>query len=204
MTADPARRILPEEYLAMEEVSEGRNEFVDGVVVAMSGNTFPHVMIVDNLVLELNGLLRGKPCRMFSNELKVKVELTGSYFYPDLVGICGTPVFDLPNQVTILNPTLLIEVLSPSTEAYDRGQKFQHYQQIPALREYALVSQDAPCVELYARGEDAAWTYRMVSGLEAVAAFVSLGCSVPLADIYRDVAFGEKPLLGPVDSGQIG
>ena len=192
MTAERSHRVSPEEYLATEELSEIRNELIDGVVVAMSGNTYPHVMIVDNLVLELNGRLRGKPCRMFSNELKVKVELTGDYFYPDLVGICGTPIFDRPNQVTLLNPTLLIEVLSPSTEAYDRGKKFLHYQQIPALKEYVLVSQEEPRVELYARGESSAWTYKMVSGLEAAASFASIDCTVGLADIYRDVGLGEQ------------
>lgn len=187
MTADPKHRVSPEEYLAMEEVSEERNEFVNGVVVAMSGNTCPHVMIVDNIVLELNGALRGKPCRMYSNELKVKVALTESYFYPDLVGICGSPVFDRPNRVTVLNPTLLIEVLSLSTEAYDRGQKFLHYQQIPTLREYVLISQEEPRVEIYTRGENSAWTYKMVAGLEATARFESIDCTVPLAEIYRDV-----------------
>jgi Uma2 family endonuclease len=192
MTAERSHRVSPAEYLATEELSETRNELIDGVVVAMSGNTYPHVMIVDNLVLELNGRLRGKPCRMFSNELKVKVELTGGYFYPDLVGVWGTPIFDQPNQVTLLNPSLLVEVLSPSTEAYDRGQKFLHYQQIPALKEYVLVSQEEPRVELYTRGESSAWTYKMVSGLEAAASFASIDCTVGLADIYRDVGLGEQ------------
>jgi Uma2 family endonuclease len=186
------RRVSPEEYLAMEEVSETRNELVGGVLLGMSGNTYPHVVIVRNLMVELGGQLRGKPCDVVCNELKVKVELTGDYFYPDLVGLCGTPVFDQPNQVTVLNPTMLIEVLSPSTEAYDRGQKFLHYQQIPTLKEYVLVSQGEPRIEIYTRGENSAWTYKMVSGLEASASFVSIECTVALADVYRDVAFGER------------
>jgi Uma2 family endonuclease len=175
----------------MEDLSDTRNELINGAVVAMSGNTYPHVLIVDNLVLELNGRLRGKPCRMSSNELKVKVELTGDYFYPDLVGVCGTPVFDRPNPVTLLNPTLLIEVLSPSTEGYDRSQKFLHYQRIPTLRQYVMVAQDEPRVELYTRGENSAWTYNRVSGPEATVIFSSIDCTVPLAAIYRDVAFEE-------------
>jgi Uma2 family endonuclease len=189
MTAEPKHRVSPEEYLALEESSKIRNELVNGVVLAMSGNTFPHIVIVRNLIVELNGRLRGKPCNVFSNELKVKVELTGDYFYPDLVGVCGAPVFDGANQVTLLNPTLLIEVLSPSTEAYDRGEKFQHYQQIPTLREYALVSQDAARVELYTRGGDSAWTYTMIAGPEAIATFTSIDAAVPLADIYAEIAF---------------
>lgn len=190
MTADPMHRISPEEYLAMEEASNTRNELVDGVVVAMSGNTLPHLRIVRNLMLELDGRLRGRPCEILCNELRVRVELTGDYFYPDLVAFCGSPVFERPTQVTLLNPTLLIEVLSPATEAYDRGRKFLHYQQIPTLREYALVSQEAARVEFYTRGENSAWIYKMISGLDASASFSSIDCTVPLAGIYRDVGFG--------------
>ncbi len=191
MTADPARRISPEEYLAIEESSETRSEFVNGKVLAMSGNTFPHIRIVRNLVVELDGRLRGKPCEILFNELRVKVELTGDYFYPDLVGVCGAPQFDRLSKITLVNPTLLIEVLSPSTEAYDRGQKFLHYQQIPTLREYVLVAQEEARAELYSREENSAWTYKRVSGLDATATFASIDCAVPLADIYRDVVFGE-------------
>jgi len=189
MTAHPARRVSEEEYLAMEETLDTRNELIDGVVVAMSGNRYPHVQIVRNLLAELDGRLCGKPCQVLSNELKVKVELTGSYFYPDLMGICGKPVFEKPSEVTVLNPTLLIEVLSPGTERLDRGKKLMHYQQIPTLREYVLVSQVEPFVEVYARGENSEWTYRSFAGLDAVAHFGSIDCTVPLAEIYREVEF---------------
>jgi Uma2 family endonuclease len=189
MTANPTRRVSEEEYLKMEEVSETRNELIDGIVVAMSGSRYAHVAIVDNLTLEINARLRGKPCRMRSSDLKVKVELTGSYFYPDLVGLCGKPIFENPSEVTVLNPTLLIEVLSPSTERLDRGKKFLHYQQIPTLREYVLVSQVEPVVEVYARGENSEWTYRSFTGIDAVAHFASIDCAVPLAEIYREVEF---------------
>jgi Uma2 family endonuclease len=192
MTGEPVRIVSLEEYLGLEEVSESRHEWINGRMVAMSGNSFPHVRIVKNLMLELNGRLRGKPCEVLCNELRVKVDLTNDYFYPDLVGVCGTPAFDGPNRTTLLNPNLLIEVLSPSTEAYDRGQKFLHYQQIPTLREYALVSQNEARVELFARGEDSAWTYKMVAGPEARVSFASIDCNVALADIYRDVAFGDQ------------
>jgi Uma2 family endonuclease len=191
MTAGPAHRVSPEDYLAMEDLSDTRNELINGVVVAMSGNTYSHLRIVRNLVVALDARLQGKPCEILFNELRVKVELTGDYFYPDLVGVCGSPVFDRLSQITLLNPTLLIEVLSPSTEAYDRGQKFLHYQQIPSLREYVLVAQDEPRVELYTRGEDSAWTYNRISGAEATVSFSSIDCALPLAAIYRDVAFGQ-------------
>ncbi len=177
----------------MEALADTRSELVNGEIVAMSGNTFTHLRIVRNLVVELDGRLRGKPCEILCSDLKVKVELTGDYFYPDLVGVCGPPAFDPPNQLTLLNPTLIIEVLSPSTEGYDRGQKFLHYQQIPSLREYLLVAQDEPRVELYTRGEDSAWTYKLASGADAVLTLASVDCSVALADIYRDVPFGGQP-----------
>jgi len=185
-------RVSPEQYLAMEEASETRSELIGGMVVAMSGNTLPHLRIVRNLIVELDGRLRGKPCEIVSNELRVKVELMGDYFYPDIVGICGAPVFEHPNQVTLLNPTLLIEVLSPSTEAYDRGQKFLHYQQIPTLKEYVFVAQEEARVEIFSRGEQSSWTYKLVSGLEAAASFTSIDCAVALAEIYRDVTFEES------------
>jgi len=187
MTANPTHRISAEEYLAMEDMAEGRSEFINGNVVAMSGNTIPHIRILRNLVVQLDGQLRGKPCEIFFNELRVKVELTGDYFYPDLVGVCGGPSFDALSNITLTNPTVLIEILSPSTEAYDRGQKFLHYQQIPTLKEYCLVSQDAPRIELYTRGENSAWTYISVAGLDHSIRFESIDCSVALADIYRDV-----------------
>jgi Uma2 family endonuclease len=192
MTAEPIRTVSPEEYLGIEEVSETRHELIGGKIVAMSGNSFPHVRIVKNLMLELNGRLRGKRCEVSCNELRVKVELTGDFFYPDLVGVCGTAAFDGPKQITLLNPTLLIEVLSPSTEAYDRGQKFLHYQQIATLREYALGSQEEARVELFTRAENLAWTYKLFAGPEAAVSFASIDCTVALADIYRDVPFGEQ------------
>jgi Uma2 family endonuclease len=192
MTAEPAGRVLQEEYLAMEESSEGRHEFISGTVVAMSGNSFRHVQIVRNLMVELDGQLRGKGCQVLGSELKVKVELTGDYFYPDLIGFCGAPLFDGPKQVALLNPALLIEVLSPSTEAFDRGEKFLHYQQIPTLREYVLVSQGVPRVELFTRGEGSGWAYNIASSLDAMVRFVSVDCTLKLAAIYRDVLLGGR------------
>jgi Uma2 family endonuclease len=176
----------------MEELSETRNELIGGAVVAKTGSNYAHVLMVGNLLVELNRRLRGKSCEVVCNALRVKTELTSSYFYPDLVGICGAPVFDGPGQVTLLNPTLLIEVLSPSTEAYDRGQKFLHYQQMPTLKEYVLVSREAARVELFTRGENSEWKYKMVSGTDASAHFPSIDCTVALADIYRDVGLGEQ------------
>jgi len=176
----------------MESSAESRSELVDGMVVAMSGNTYSHLRIVRNLVVELDGRLRGKPCEILCSDLKVKVELTGDYFYPDLIAVCGPPAFDGPNQLALLNPSLIIEVLSPSTEGYDRGQKFLHYQQIPSLQEYLLVAQDEPRVELYARGPNSGWTYKMVAGPDATLLLASIDCSVVLADVYRDVKFGES------------
>src|SRR5581483_8167080 len=101
------------------------------------------------------------PSRILSSQMKVKVEIPGDYFYPDLVGYCGTPAMEDPSQVSLLNPVILIEVLSPETEAFDRGLKFQNYQQIPSLREFVFVSQAEPVIEVYQRNEDSRWLYRM-------------------------------------------
>ena len=196
MTADPARLVSANEYLAMEEAAESRNEFVGGIIRAMSGSTFAHAVITGNLIITLGGLLKGKPCRVVATDLKVKVELTGDYFYPDIVGFCGGPQFDKPTKVTILNPVLLIEVLSISTEGYDRGLKFLNYQQIPTLRQYVLVSQNEPRVEIYTREENSGWAYSQISGMEAIARLSSIDCAISLSDIYTDIDFEPQAKIG--------
>jgi Uma2 family endonuclease len=192
MTGEPIRRVSPEEYLAMEEASERAIELIDGLAMARPDNDYSHASLVRNLVVELDRRLRGKSREIVCSRLRVKVERTGDYFYPDLVGICGIPMFDEPNQVTLLNPTLLIEIMSPCSEGHDRGEKFLHYQQIPTLREYALISQEAARVELYTRGENSAWIYKVFAGSESTVSFASIDCGVPLADIYRDVGLGKQ------------
>ncbi len=173
-----------QEYFRLEEASEERHEYLDGIVTAMAGGTARHSLLIMNVGAAIHGQLRGKSCRVYESSLRVKVELTELHTFPDLSIICGKPEFD-PNAPadTATNPTVILEVLSDSTEAHDRGRKFHHFQQIPTLREYVLVSQDEPSVEVFRR-VDGAWTYHHFAGLEAVAQLESVGVELALADVY--------------------
>ena len=142
MSAAPKRLLTPEEYLAQEELAEFRSEYYRGQVFAMSGGSFSHVFINDNLALEIGAQLKGSPCRFGSSDLRVRVAATGLYTYPDAVIICGAPDLLRGPTDTLLNPRVVIEILSPSTESYDRTQKFDHYRQLPTLQEYVLVAQN--------------------------------------------------------------
>jgi Uma2 family endonuclease len=177
------------EYLAREYIAESRSEFLAGEVRAMSGASWVHNVIVSSLHDLLGAQLRGHGCRGVSHDLRVRVEKQDCYFYPDFVVICGPPeLIGDPND-TLLNPRLIVEVLSPTTEAYDRGAKFFHYQQIPSLQQYVLVSQDRPLIEVFTRQSDGLWRYQPFVGLEITATFSALEASLPLAELYRDVTF---------------
>jgi Uma2 family endonuclease len=182
------------EYLALERAAEHKSELVNGRIYAMAGASLEHIQIVGNLFAEIRARLRGRPCRVFSNELRVKVSQTGMYTYPDVVALCETPRLEDAHGDTLLNPAVIIEVLSESTERYDRGEKFAHYRKLESLREYILVAQDAVLVERYVRhGEH--WTLSEMSDPEGALHIQALGCEVPLRDIYDDVE------LAPPDSG---
>lgn len=167
----------------MERLSETRSEFLDGTTVAMSGASFTHNVLVANLIMELGPSLRVTGCQIFPSDLKVK---QGSrFFYPDVSVICGEPEFHDDEKDVVLNPSLLIEVLSPSTERYDKGVKFLTYQQIPSLREYTLVHQDTAMVELYRRHTAGSWLYSRIEGLDQVAEL--LGVELALRSLYAGV-----------------
>jgi Uma2 family endonuclease len=177
------------EYLAFERASDVRHEYVDGIVYDMSGGSVAHAMIGHNLGGALYGLLKGGPCRGFSADLRVHNVETGAYAYPDLTIVCGELRLLDEHRDTLLNPTVVVEVLSPSTEAYDRSRKFAHYRRIPSLRDYILVSQEAPIIEVFSRREGDTWLYTPYEGLDASAEVPSIGCSVPLAEVYAGVSF---------------
>lgn len=183
----PQRRYTPAEYLAYEEAHERRHEYVAGQIYAMSGASTPHVILRDNVLVALHTRLRGGPCRPFGTDLRVRTPDTEFYTYPDVTAVCGPPAFDEGNSATLLNPTLLVEVLSDSTEGYDRGEKFAWYQRIPALREYVLVSQHEARVEAFARAPDDRWTVTAAEGRDAVLTLASVGCALPLAELYEGV-----------------
>lgn len=178
------------EYLLVERVAPYKSEFVSGRVLAMAGATMKHTTIIRNLVVEIGGQLKGQRCRILSQDMRVKAPSKTSYFYPDIVGLCEAAQLEDAEEDTLLNPELIIEVLSPSTEAYDRGEKFFPYQSIVTLKEYVLVSQVKPRVETYTRQGDGSWSYRVIEGSDARLTLASMGCGVAFADIYREIDLG--------------
>jgi Uma2 family endonuclease len=190
MAANPERRYTLEEYLELDRTSEERLEFWDGEVFCMSGGSEAHVEIESNLVAFLKPQLRERGCRVFPAEMRIKVPSAPPYRYSDFSALCGKAEFEEIGGVdTLVNPQLIIEVLSPSTEAYDRGDKFSHYTSIPTLREYLLVAQHRPHVTRLLRQDDGTWNHSQVNDLESSVRLDSLDCELPLSEIYRDVNF---------------
>lgn len=178
-------RLTPQDYLAWERLQETRHEYVNGEIHAMTGASRKHNLINGNLYATLHGQLRGRPCEVYANDMRVKVDATGLYTYPDIVVACDRPEFEDDQVDTLLNPALIIEVLSESTEGYDRGAKFAHYRALPSLLEYLLVAQDEYRVEHYARQSGDRWLLSDYRGLETRITLASIGCQIALLDIYE-------------------
>ncbi len=191
MSLNPRARLTPEEYLAIERAAEERSEYVNGEMFALSGASFAHTVITANLVASLHVRLRAKPFTVHAADLKVRVEATGLHAYPDVVVVCGEPRFADAGRDVVTNPVLLVEVLSESTEKWDRGAKFGHYRRLPALAEVLFVSQSEARVEQYVRQPDDRWLLSEVQGLTGVLSLPSLGCDLPLAEVYAKVSFDE-------------
>jgi Uma2 family endonuclease len=187
MSSQPLTEITAEEYLEAERRAEVKSEYFAGEIFAMTGASREHNLLVSNTVAVTHGQLRGRPCEVYPNDMRVKVSRTGSYVYPDVVIACGTPEFEDEHVDTLLNPTVVIEVLSPSTERYDRGRKWEHYRQIPSLAEYLLIAQDQPRVEHYLRQKDGFWLFSEASTLEGSVELPSIGCTLALRDVYDRV-----------------
>ncbi len=181
--------ISPQEYLERERAAEFKSEYCAGVIYAMSGASEAHNLIGLGIASELRMQFKGRPCKAYNNDMKVRVENTGLYTYPDAVALCGEAHFDDRHKDILLNPTLIFEVLSPSTEAYDRGLKFNHYQRITTLTDYVLVSQDRMRLERYQRQSDGSWRYTCHEESAETIHFASLECELRLADIYDKVEF---------------
>jgi Uma2 family endonuclease len=179
-----ARLYSPEEYLALERAAETKSEYADGCIYAMTGASWTHGLINANISRSLGNQLLDRPCHVHIADLRVKAATARSYRYPDITVVCGQPEFEDKRSDTVLNPTVLIEVLSPSTEASDRGRKFAEYRGIPSLREYLLVSQDLPRVERYARQAEG-WLLTVAEGLEAKVRLDAIGCALDLAEVYH-------------------
>jgi Uma2 family endonuclease len=191
MSLQPRPTLSFEEWLEGERFAlEGRSEFVDGEVFAMTGASLAHNAIVSNIIREISIQMRGRPCQVYANDLKVLIRTANAAKYPDLVALCGAPELLDDRRDVLLNPGLIVEVLSDSTEAYDRGDKFALYRQIPSLREYLLVSQNRIGVELYSRGTDNHWTLTDYTGLTDQVRLASVDCALALAEVYDKLDVG--------------
>jgi Uma2 family endonuclease len=198
--ATPRSRIYftEEEYLAIERASDERHEYIDGRIFAMAGESDQHGEICVNLIGELRSQLKGKPCRVRAQNTKVRSgpepkpphPPEGFYSYPDVLVVCGERQFHDKYRDVLLNPTAIIEVLSKSTESFDRGEKFIRYRTwLPTLTDYILVSQDKPMIEHYRRQSDGEWILSTLNGLDASLKIESIGCSLKLSDVYDGVQF---------------
>ncbi len=182
------RPISREEYLANERDSTTKNEYLDGHIYAMAGASREHNIITVNISTILNLQLREKPCEVYANDMRLKVTATGLYTYPDVAVACNQPQFEDSHLDTLLNPTIIFEVLSDSTEAYDRGEKFAHYRRIESLKEYVLVAQDQIRIEHFLRHGDQ-WLLTELNSMDKVLRLNSIDCELPLRDIYAKIIF---------------
>lgn len=184
-------RHTPEQYLALERQAAGRSEYLDGCIAPMSGASRLHNLIAGNLYRVVSSWLLTRPGEVYISDMRVHVGPSGLYTYPDVVAVRGEPRFEDAELDTLLNPTVIVEVLSPSTEAGDRGDKFARYQRLPSLREYGLIAQDRVHVERYAR-QGEAWVLTVLNGLDDVLGLDSIDCDVPLREVYA-----KTPLVAP-------
>lgn len=179
--------ISPEEYLLRERQAEYRHEFLEGQIVAMSGASRRHNLISLNIGSEIRSGLKGRPCEVYSADMRVRLEGASFYTYPDVVAVCAEPRFEDGGLDTLLNPTVIVEVLSPTTAAYDRGDKFAYYRQIPSLQDYILISQESMRVEQFTR-QGALWLYRALENPTEILHLNSIDSHVLLSEIYDKVA----------------
>lgn len=187
MSPQVERRLSVEKYLELERRAPTRSEYLDGEVFAMAGASLAHNEIVGNLLVALRSQLRPRDCGVWASDLRVRVEATGLHTYPDVVAVCDDPqLIDDDHRDTLLNPQLIVEVLSPSTESWDRGGKFAHYRTLPTLTDYLLVSQERVLVEHFLRQQDERWLLTTATSLES-AVDISLGARLTLAEIYDRV-----------------
>lgn len=182
----PKSYLSAEEYLAIERSSDFRSEYIDGEMVAMAGGSWEHSLIIGNTLAELKRQLRGGPCKVQANDLRVQAA-DGLQTYPDVLVVCGEPAFADEHRDMVTNPKLILEVLSPTTESYDRGRKFESYRTIPSLEEYVLVSQERPHVERFLRQPEGTWLFADAAGLQEIVSLSSIGCRLSLETLYEGV-----------------
>jgi Uma2 family endonuclease len=187
MARQPKIPVSPEQYLALERNAEHKSEYLDGEMIAMTGASRRHNLIVINLARELSQQLKGRPCELYANDMRVKVLASGLYTYPDVVVVCGEPQFEDKHVDTLLNPTLIIEVLSESTESYDRGKKFVYYRTIESVTEYLLIAQDKYRIERYVKEGNGRWMLSEAVSLDETIELSSTECALALKEVYDKV-----------------
>lgn len=179
--------LTPEEYLATERAAEYKSEYIDGVIYAMAGGSPQHSLIASAVLAELYFQLKGSPCLVFNSDLKVRVPTGRKFHYPDVTVVCGEPQYADDERDVLLNPLLLVEVLSDSTAGYDRRRKFLYYQEIESFREYLLIDQEGPVVQHYLKQPDSSWRCTRIAGLEQSIELVTINCRLQLKDIYAKI-----------------
>jgi Uma2 family endonuclease len=192
MSALPEQHLPLQDYFTLEETGDVKHEFLRGAIFAMIGAGWQHNLITANIISELRPQLRGKPCKVFSGDLRVKIEATGLYTYPDVQVICDNMRFADNRTDTVINPTVLIEVLSPGTENYDRGNKFLHYRTIETLQAYLVVAQDTPRVELHIRQDAHQWLLSEITREADPIPLKAIGCTLTMPAIYEDLVFAAE------------
>lgn len=202
MSAQSVPYLSPQQYLEIERKANHKSEYFSGQMFAMAGASREHNLITGNVVGEMRQRLKGSPCETYPSDMRVLVPATGLYTYPDATVACGEPEFADGNVDILLNPLVIVEVFSDSTENYDRGANFAQYQRIESLREYVLVSQDKPRVERYSRQADSGqWLYEKSDGIEAIVTLNALGFVLPLMEIYARVNFPPEE-MGTTTAGE--
>ena len=189
MSAQPLPCYTMEQYAALEDEAAYKSEFIAGRIYAMSGGSPNHSFIAGNIGGEMRRLLRGQPCRVSNSDLRVGIMPLDVETYPDVTIVCGELHINPFDKNSVINPSVIFEVLSPSTERYDRGEKWARYRRLDSLQEYVLVSQDKPSLEHYVRQEDNTWVFKFAEGLDA--AVTILGVSLLLAEVYDKITFPE-------------
>jgi Uma2 family endonuclease len=187
VSTQPKTFLTPEEYLEIERKAEFKSEYFNGEMFAMAGAKQAHNLIVTNLIAGLHQQFRTRPCQVYATDMRVRVRATGLYTYPDIIAVCGEPRFLDEQRDTLLNPGLIVEVLSPSTEAYDRGRKFEHYKSLESIREYLLVAADRIHADLYTRQADGRWMLTSADKLDDSLTLESVDAGLLLADLYEKV-----------------
>jgi Uma2 family endonuclease len=190
VSAIPKRHYTLEQYIELDKNSAERYEYFDGVIVDMAGGSLNHNRITRNVIRSLENTLAGGECEVLPSDMRLKVPKAFPYRYPDAVVVCGEPMIEeIQGQEMLVNPRMIIEVLSPNTEAYDRGAKFSAYQSIDSFQEYILIAQDRPHVTQYVRQPGNKWLRSEVEGVDGMLRLESLGCTLALSEVYRRVQF---------------